>query len=98
MLLLKSFIYVEKKSYCNGSTILSLNSKNSFNFDRTLILSSNKIIILDYFSSLMLKIHLALGFDLILALCTYLVIGTMCAVLSLPPRRRTIAKTEYTVA
>ena len=28
----------------------------------------------------MLKIHLALGFDLILAVCTYLVIGTMCKV------------------
>ena len=74
MLLLKSFIYVEKKSYCNGSTILSLNSKNSFNFDHTLILSSNKIIMLDYFSTLMLKIHLALRFDLILALCS----GPMC--------------------
>ena len=61
-----------------GSTILSLNSKNSFNFDNTLILSSNKIIMLDYSSSLMLKIHLALRFDLILAVCTYLVIGTMC--------------------
>ena len=34
---------------------------------------------LDYSFSLMLKIHLALGFDLILAVCTYLVIGTMCA-------------------
>ena len=31
----------------------------------------------------MLKIHLALGFDLILAVCTYLVIATMCSALPL---------------
>ena len=68
---------LKRNHFANGSTILSLNSKNSFNFDHTLILSSNEMVMLDYFSSLMLKIHLARGFDLILAVCTYLVIGTM---------------------
>ena len=67
-----------KRNYiANGLTIFI---SHGFNFDHTLILNSNKIIMLDYSFSLMLKIHLALGFDLILAMCTYLVIGTMCAV------------------
>ena len=62
---------MKRNDIANSSTILSLNSKNSFNFDNTLILSSNKMIMPDYSSSLMLKIHLAFRFDLILALCTY---------------------------